>query len=252
MKTCPYCAETIRVEAIKCRHCGSMLDSIRGPGESAANWTRVEEGRRIAGVCTGIAREMNAPGLVLPIRVFFIITTFLSGFGLVLYALLWILMPSGKRAVQKTGKVHSSASSRQTGTAVLHVPKEPVSRKSGVRTALIGLVLVAIGAVLVMSRLGIGWDWPHGFTHFNMPDMPFFPPFREFVMVPFPMLVIIAALVMFVVLVGVLRFFKVMLGCGLIAVGLLFLMVLIPFAPAVLNIPVLIMIGIPVLILSCR
>ena len=35
MKKCPFCAEDIRDEAIKCKHCGEFLDASRQPRISA-------------------------------------------------------------------------------------------------------------------------------------------------------------------------------------------------------------------------
>lgn len=95
MKKCPYCAELIKKEAIKCRYCGSMLtekkvsfDFLSTPGY----WHRVSEGKKIAGVCTGIARQLDSPVLILPLRVFFVLTTIFYGFGFILYIILWALM----------------------------------------------------------------------------------------------------------------------------------------------------------------
>ncbi len=96
MKKCPFCAETIRVEAIKCRYCGSMLTRKPMAAQAVSGggyWRRVSQGKKIAGVCTGLACQFDAPVLVLPLRVMFVVTTLFYGFGLVLYIVLWLLMP---------------------------------------------------------------------------------------------------------------------------------------------------------------
>lgn len=91
MKKCPYCAEMIKSEAIKCRYCGGDLSTKNSFGKDM-EWKRVKKGKKIAGVCTGIANKFNVPSLVLPMRIFFIATTVIYGFGLILYVALWILM----------------------------------------------------------------------------------------------------------------------------------------------------------------
>jgi phage shock protein C len=91
-RACPYCAEEVRVEAIKCKHCGSFL-ALRG---SPNDWHRSASDRMVAGVCGGLAQQFGVPTAV--IRLAFVLMTFFAGgVGLLIYLVLWIVMPSEER-----------------------------------------------------------------------------------------------------------------------------------------------------------
>lgn len=89
-KICPYCAEEVRGEAIKCKHCGSYIGGRkRAP---TGDWVRSDSDRKIAGVCGGLAILFGLPTAV--VRLAFVLGTIVSsGFGIVIYVVLWVVMP---------------------------------------------------------------------------------------------------------------------------------------------------------------
>lgn len=89
-QTCPWCAETIRAEALKCRYCGSRIQG-GGDGWPGSHWHRSYPDRKLAGVCAALAHHLSLP--VTAVRAGFVLLTLVHGLGIALYALLWLALP---------------------------------------------------------------------------------------------------------------------------------------------------------------
>lgn len=53
--------------------------------------TRVEEGRMIAGVCAGLGKYLGIDATV--VRLIFVLLAVFGGGGLLIYIILWLVMP---------------------------------------------------------------------------------------------------------------------------------------------------------------
>ena len=85
-RRCPYCAEDIPAEAVRCRYCRSRLVTF-----DPAGWYRDHPGHRLAGVSAALAHALALP--VGAVRIGFIVLAFVHLIGLFVYGGLWLAIP---------------------------------------------------------------------------------------------------------------------------------------------------------------
>lgn len=103
MKKCPYCAEEIQDEAIKCKHCGTNLRVSELTGKRLY---RSRNDRQLAGICGGLGDYFSFDSTW--IRVAWVIVTFLSaGLALLVYFVLIFIIPNEDQLRQRAKPVHT-------------------------------------------------------------------------------------------------------------------------------------------------
>ena len=85
-RPCPFCAEAIAPEAVRCPHCRSRL-AVLDP----AAWHRDHAERKLAGVAASVSRALAVP--VAFVRAGFVLLTFVHFAGILAYAALWAVIP---------------------------------------------------------------------------------------------------------------------------------------------------------------
>ena len=84
---CPWCRSDNLSGATRCARCTSWM--VDPP--PVREWTRAREHRLLAGVCRGLANRFGMP--VAAVRLLFLLSLLLGGWGLLAYVALWIAMP---------------------------------------------------------------------------------------------------------------------------------------------------------------
>jgi phage shock protein C len=84
---CNYCGKVIQDDANVCAYCGTRVGGVI----ARKRLVRPRAGRKVAGVCIGFAEYFDLD--VSLVRLVWLLTSVLTGVGLLSYPIAWIVMP---------------------------------------------------------------------------------------------------------------------------------------------------------------
>ena len=116
--------------------------------------------RMIGGVCGGLARYLGVDATL--VRLIFVLIAVAPGPGVLIYLVLWILIPPEDRPADSTVEQNIQANAeeiahraRTIGSDIRTAAREPNPKAA----MFFGAALVGIGLVVLLQNLGIPWLW---------------------------------------------------------------------------------------------
>lgn len=120
---------------------------------------RSQTDKMLAGVCGGLAAYLGLEAIW--VRLFFVLVTVVpNGFGVLLYIILWIIMPeAGREDLPADQRIQANAQdmagrAQEFAQNVEQTVRTLPNRQAGI---LIGVALIVFGVVFLLNNLNLVW-----------------------------------------------------------------------------------------------
>ena len=120
---------------------------------------RSQTNKMLGGVCGGLAKYLNIDVTI--VRLFFIILTFLGGFGPLIYFIMWIVVPLENYTYQDTHPERFDGEDIKERAGMMRDDFISAVKQPNQNAArLIGIALVVAGGFFLLRQLDLPWlNW---------------------------------------------------------------------------------------------